>query len=141
MITPDDQLGFLLMQTWLYVQRINNAMLKPLGLTSMQMLVLAGIYELNTQFDGVTQQLLVTERRLDKAMVSSLVKKLEERGLVIRRANPADFRSWLLQLSPDGEKLAVEARIMAHRMNDMFFEGVDQDALRRIFKKLLDKKI
>ncbi|MCC8036170.1 MAG: MarR family winged helix-turn-helix transcriptional regulator [Rikenellaceae bacterium] len=140
-IRPDDQLGFLLVQTSLYKQRINNSMLTPMGLTYMQFVVLAGIYELSTQYEEVSQQLLVAERRLDKAMVSSLLKKLIERKLVVRRPNPADSRSWLLGLTPHGEKLAAEARIEAHKLNDEFFADVDQQALREMLKKLLDKKI
>ncbi|MCD8186053.1 MAG: MarR family transcriptional regulator [Rikenellaceae bacterium] len=102
-IRPDDQLGYLLVQTALYKQRINNELFKPMGITYMQFVVLAGIYELSTQFDQVSQQLLVSRRRLDKAMVSSMLKKLMNWGLVIREPHPSDGRSWLLKLTGPGK--------------------------------------
>ncbi|MCC8019201.1 MAG: MarR family winged helix-turn-helix transcriptional regulator [Rikenellaceae bacterium] len=140
-ITPDDQLGYLLVQTSLLKQRINNAMLRSMGLTYMQFVILAGIYELGTQYSTVTQQMLVAKRRLDKAMVSSILGKLTERGLVHREPNPADNRSWLLNLTPNGEELAVKAREKAHALNDKFFEPVNQSTLREMLKRLLAVKL
>ncbi|MCD8173064.1 MAG: MarR family winged helix-turn-helix transcriptional regulator [Alistipes sp.] len=136
-IRPDEELGYLLVQTSLYKQRINNAMLKPLGLTYMQFVVLAGIYELGTQLEKVSQQMLVSQRRLDKAMVSSILKKLIGKGLVYREPNPGDSRSWILKLTGRGEQLAIQARNNAHRLNEEFFGDIDQSALREILKKLL----
>ncbi|MCD7970438.1 MAG: MarR family winged helix-turn-helix transcriptional regulator [Alistipes sp.] len=140
-VTPDDQLGYLLVQTSFLNQRQTNAMLRPLGLTYMQFVVLAGIYELNTQFDSVSQRMLVSARRLDKAMASGIVKKLAGRGLICREPNPADSRSWLLTLTAEGQRLAAQARKKVHMFNEDFFTGIDQPALRAMFKKLIEKEI
>lgn len=139
-IQPDDQLGFLLFQTTLLKLRITNTMLKTLGLTYMQFVILAGIYELKDLYDGVSQQLLVSERRLDKAMVSCVLKKLIGKGLVVRESNPSDSRSWLLKLSGPGEQLAVRARNQVHKLNDEFFCGIEQVKLKEILKCLLNQR-
>ena len=45
----------------------------------------------------------------DASYVTDLVDRLEERGLIVRGADPGDRRVKLLQLTPEGEELRKEA--------------------------------
>jgi DNA-binding MarR family transcriptional regulator len=47
--------------------------------------------------------------RLDKSSLTGLVDRAERRGLVERAASPADGRSVLVRLTPDGRRLAFAA--------------------------------
>ena len=71
--------------------------------------------------DGLSQQQLGQRTRMDKVTVSRAAIALAERGLIARRGNPADQRSHLLSLTPDGralyeqvapKALEMEARIL-----------------------------
>lgn len=73
--------------------------------------------------DGITQQDIGERTRMDKVTVSRAAIALAERGLIERRAHPADRRSHLLTLSPSGRQLyasvapkalELEARLFAH---------------------------
>lgn len=73
--------------------------------------------------DGITQQEIGERTRMDKVTVSRAAIALAERGLIERRAHPADRRSHLLTLSPSGRQLyasvapkalELEARLFAH---------------------------
>ncbi len=72
--------------------------------------------------EGLTQQALGARTQMDKVTVSRAAIALVERGLVERRANPADQRSHLLTLSRAGralyddvapKALELEARLFA----------------------------
>ncbi len=51
---------------------------------------------------------LGTRVSLEKSWVSRAVDAMVERGLVTKEANPADARSWLVTLTPEGERTVEE---------------------------------
>ena len=72
--------------------------------------------------EGVTQQAIGAATRMDKVTVSRAAIALTGRGLLVRRANPADRRSHLLDLTAAGrrlyaavapEALALEQKLLA----------------------------
>lgn len=134
---PDNQLGFLLMQASLLKQRVVNAALRELDITYMQFVVLAGVLELGENNGCVMQQDLASQRRLDKAMVSNVVKNLMSRNLLIRMEHPSDKRAWKLSLTEQGRELAIEGKGIAKGVDSTFFAGIDND----LFVKLLEKVI
>jgi DNA-binding MarR family transcriptional regulator len=54
--------------------------------------------------EGVTLNDLVLEMLLDKSTLSRVVDKLEAKGAIVRRPNPADGRSSLITLTASGAK-------------------------------------
>ena len=131
---PDDRLGFLLTQVSFLKQRIVNAALRELDITYMQFVILAGIMELAEEGQPVTQQNISDERRLDKAMVSNVVKTLIARGYLDREEHPTDKRAFTLFLTAVGKIKACEGKKIAHRIDTVFFDGIDQAAF---FKSLI----
>ncbi len=47
---------------------------------------------------------------LKGSTLTSMLDRLEQRGLLLRRANPDDRRSLLLELTPEGESIAATLR-------------------------------
>src|SRR5712691_9047867 len=53
---------------------------------------------------------LVTVFGLRGSTATSVLDRLEERGLIARRDNPGDRRSFLLDLTPEGRRLAEQVQ-------------------------------
>ncbi|MGW9157927.1 MarR family winged helix-turn-helix transcriptional regulator [Microbacterium sp. NPDC055665] len=76
--------------------------------------LLPGAYKTFTTIarcETVTVSALSERMLLDKGQVSRMVRELEELGLVERSTDPADGRSFLLQLTPLGEERLAAARL------------------------------
>lgn len=136
---PDQQLGYLLTQVSFLKQRIINAGLKELDITYMQFIILAGILELADE-GIVSQQTIVDKRRLDKAMVSVVLKDLISRGLVIRQPHPTDKRAYTLTLSDEGRQKALQGKEITVEIDRRFFAKVNKKNLINILTKLLENK-
>lgn len=72
--------------------------------------------------------------RIDKAWISRLVRELEAKGLVSRRAHPSDARSSLVTLTPQGEELQTKLLPMSVRHEARALGGIDRAA----FVQMLD---
>jgi DNA-binding MarR family transcriptional regulator len=57
---------------------------------------------------GCSQTELSRRLIMHRSNVTGLVDRLEKRGLVVRRANPADRRAWFVLLAPPGRRLLNE---------------------------------
>lgn len=134
---PDEQLGYLLTQVSFLKQRMVNAALKEIDITYIQFVILAGTLELGADGQIVTQQTISTERRLDKAMVSNVIKTLIEKGLVKREGHPVDKRAFTLQPTEVGKLKAKQGKEIALSIDAAFFAGIDQDVFRESLEKLL----
>lgn len=134
---PNEQLGYLLTQVSFLKQRITNAALKKLDITYIQFVILAGTLELNTENGIVTQQDISIQRRLDKAMVSNVVKTLIDKGLMIRKSHPNDKRAYTLSLTDAGKKLAIEGKEIALKIDETFFAKINQTSFAKTLIKLL----
>ncbi|HEX8486845.1 MarR family transcriptional regulator [Sphingomonas sp.] len=88
--------------------------------------------------DGLSQQALGARTRMDKVTVSRAAIALAERGLIERRDNPADQRSHLLSLTPDGRGLYEQVAPKALEMEARIFGGVDPAELAQ-FRAILDR--
>src|SRR4051795_7110421 len=62
-----------------------------------------GFYSLLRRFGPVTLTQVVRWTAMRPTTVSTLVRRLQQRGHVEQLPNPADGRSWLLALTPTGE--------------------------------------
>lgn len=123
---PDEQLGYLLTQVTFLKQRIINAALKELDITYIQFIILAGTLELGVD-DIVTQQIISDKRRLDKAMVSNVVKTLIEKGLMTRHVHPVDKRAYTLSLTDTGTEKAIDGKEIALKIDHEFFAAIDKE--------------
>jgi DNA-binding MarR family transcriptional regulator len=134
---PDDSPGFLLWQVTLRWQREITATLAPLDLTHVQFVLLANTWWLNGQDEEPNQLTLARRAATDIKMTSQVVRKLEEKGLLERRVDPADTRAKRLRVTERGAKVAREAIATVEAADAEFFRRApDPAALLRILKPL-----
>ena len=85
-------------------QELAKRRLSPMGLTVQ----LCGV--LNLLAEGpVSQQSLGEQLGIDRTTVVELMDELEEQGVVVRRRNPVDRRSYALHLTPKGKTVQKRA--------------------------------
>jgi MarR family 2-MHQ and catechol resistance regulon transcriptional repressor len=73
-----------------------------------------------------------------RATVTGLLDSLERRGFVRRLANPADRRSLLVEITPDGTTVLGELRALVHR-HERAWLGALSDADLRTYIDLLHR--
>jgi DNA-binding MarR family transcriptional regulator len=111
-------------------QRFDRA-LRPLALTPTQFNLLASIGWLDrTRPTAPTQQQVADHAGADRMMTSKVLRALEERGLVIREADPDDARVLRLRLTDEGAHTARRAIRLAVAVDEELF-GAAGDALRQ----------
>lgn len=75
---------------------------------------------LGSTSSGLQATEIVARSSMDKVVVSRAVKRMEERGFVVRESNAADGRSFLLKLSDEGravyEDLGPKLKAVEQRM-------------------------
>ena len=85
-------------------------LLRPLGVSAAGGLILGILRDHGTMPPSeVGDRLQVT-----RATVTGVVDSLERRGFVGRSANPADRRSLLLEITPEGRAVVQELRTLVH---------------------------
>jgi DNA-binding MarR family transcriptional regulator len=132
----DDSPGLLLWQVTNRWQSAQRAVLKPLGLTHVQFVLLASLVWLRA--DGpVTQRQLADHAATDPMMTSQVLRALERRGLVERTRHPVDRRARALSATAEGRRLANEAVIVVEACDRAFFRTLpDQVAFINALRAL-----
>jgi DNA-binding MarR family transcriptional regulator len=101
--------GFLLWHATLRWQRQITAVLKPLDLTHVQFVLLAGSWWLGRGGEAPSQRELADHSGTDVMMTSQVVRALEAKGLLRRTPDPADSRVKRLYVTDAGRELARRA--------------------------------
>ncbi|MAS82109.1 MAG: MarR family transcriptional regulator [Legionellales bacterium] len=96
-----NQLCFALYAATNSITRVYRPKLDKVGITYPQYLVLLVLWE----FDGLTIKELATRLRLNSAMITPLVKRLEKIELIFRKRNSEDERKVNVFLTTKGKKL------------------------------------
>ena len=89
------------------VQIYMNARCRPLGVSTMEAHLLGYCAAKGPQ--PITELHRVLGQ--NKSTLTAIVDRLERRKLVIRRLNPADRRSWLIELTTGGNALAAKLQM------------------------------
>ncbi len=85
---------------------------------------------------AITPKDLTNTLRMTAPNVSHQVTSLEKRKLLGRRLNPADSRSYVLELTPEGRKLSQKLVRIHHSTQDGFEKAVGAEAVRRMISTL-----
>jgi DNA-binding MarR family transcriptional regulator len=118
---PDHSPGFWLWHVTLRWQRAVAAALAPLDLTHAQFVLLSCAWWLNDRGELPNQLALARQAGTDVKMTSQLVRKLEAKGLLERRTDPADSRARRLRVTGRGAELARRAITEVERVDAEFF--------------------
>ena len=102
----DQQLCFAVYSTMLGLNKIYRKLLKNLGLTYPQYLVMLVLWE----HDERTVSEIGAKLFLDSPTLTPLLKRLEANGLVARRRSDSDERQVVVSLTAAGRRLQARAK-------------------------------
>ena len=103
----------------------------------------AGILRFVSGASGISQQELAGHLRILPSRLVILIDELEERGLVERRADPADRRSYALHLTDKGrEALKAIGRIARDHQDALLVSltGEEQNVLAGLLRRVADQQ-
>lgn len=124
--TAERSPGLLLWQVTNRWQAQVRAALRPHGLTHVQFVLLASLTWLGSE-QPVTQRRLADHAATDPMMTSQVLRTLERRGLVERRAHPGDGRAKALAVTEDGAALAQRTVGVVEAVDREFFGRLGDD--------------
>lgn len=130
-----ETIGFLLNDTARMFRRAFNMHTRESGITALQSRVL--IY-LSRQ-PGIRQGPLADLIEVEPITLSRMIDRLEEAGLVERRADPTDRRAWLLYLTAQAEPLLDHLRQTALAVVAEATEGMtdsERDQLTELVERV-----
>ena len=108
----DNQLCFALYSTSLAMTKLYQPLLKALGLTYPQYLVMLVLWE----SDGISVSELGERLFLDSGTLTPLLKRLQHAGLLQRQRSAVDERRVQIVLSPAGQALREQAKLVPQRV-------------------------
>jgi DNA-binding MarR family transcriptional regulator len=112
--TGEEDFAYLLVQLGFHLARQFGERLAPLGLEPRH----AGLLTRLAAHEGLSQQALGELTGLNPTRMVFLVDELEQRGLVQRRRNTADRRSYALYLTPQGRDMLRQIQASGSRHQD-----------------------
>ncbi len=130
-----DSLAILLSDTSRFLRRRFDARARSLGVSRAQWQVLFAV----SRNEGVNQSGLAEMLEVETITVGRMVDRLEESGLVERRADPADRRAWRLHLTAKAWPLIERLRSVGDTVITDALIGIDpveQDALIGLLTRL-----
>jgi DNA-binding MarR family transcriptional regulator len=135
---PEDHTGFLIWQVTHLLKRNLTNKLAVLGITHMQFQILAGTAWLTRDDNILTQIELAEFIKIDPMMVSQVIKLLEKKKLMKRRAHPQDSRAKAILLTTEGYELLENAIEVVNEVNENNFSAIDEKKLHKILLKLFN---
>lgn len=87
-----------------YARRYYNRELEPYGFGGAQLRILMPLYKM----DGISQEKLAREIKLDKTTIARTIKKLIDNGYVTRQVDENDRRSYCIFLTEKGKEIEPE---------------------------------
>lgn len=127
-----DSLGFLISDVARLLRREFDARARRIGLTRPQWRVLTML----SRAEGITQICLADQLEVEPISASRMVDRLQDAGLIERRADPADRRAWRLYLTPRSRSLLDELRPIAQTLLAETMEGFADDERDRLISYL-----
>ena len=116
-------------------QDLAKRRLSPMGL-SVQ---LCGVLNM-LALGAISQQALGEQLGIDRTTMVELIDQLEQQGVVVRRRNPADRRSYALSLTPRGRTVQKRAARAFDAAADEFFgplRPAEQQALTDMLQRII----
>lgn len=107
-----DLSGFLVIQSYFLTRDRANEAFRDLPIEIRHYGVMVALDELGP----TSQQALTTAMNVSATMVAQIVDDLERLGLLERRRNPDDRRSYTVTMTPEGARVLAEAREIAEEL-------------------------
>ena len=116
-------------------QELANRRLAPMGLNVR----LSGVLNL-LAVEPISQQELGVQLGIDRTTMVELIDELEGKGIVVRRRNPDDRRSYAVSLTPEGKAMQKRAAKAFDAAADEFLNTLkpgERQALTDMLRKLI----
>lgn len=128
-----ESIGFLFIRVYNIWHREIKKQLREINLTHPQFVVLTTLGYLSKSDGDINQALIAKESDMDVMTVSSIVKKLEQSGLIVRSASKRDPRANMIFLTKSGQDTLEIAVPLVERIDEVFFSslGVEEEFLRK----------
>jgi len=108
---------------------------KKFNLSHGQVFILINIY----RDEGICQHRLCEEYNLDKSGVGRILKKLENKDLIIRESDPDDKRKKLIYLTEKAKDMKAEFKELLKEIEEQMRKGLTQEEIntvRKVLKKI-----
>lgn len=122
----ENQLCFRLYSLSKLMNRHYSPVLKKLGLTYSQYLVMLVLWENNNTTDAISVKQLGEKLDLDSGTLSPLLKRLEKQTLISRFRNRVDERSVEVRLTDTGCQLKAQAQGIPAQMFSVTGMSIDE---------------
>lgn len=119
-----DSLGFLLSDSSRLLRRRFDQHARAIGVTRPQWQVLFAL----SRLEGTNQGSLADHLEVEAITLCRMLDRLQEAGLVERRADPADRRAWRLYLTSKARPLLDSMREVGDRVLEEALAGLDAAA-------------
>ena len=129
----DRSFGFLLHDIARLLRKRYERGARPLGLTRAQWQVLAHLQ----RHEGINQSGLAEILEIEPITIARLLDRMEEAGLVERRADPADRRARRLFLTERAKPMLERGRILGDAVRGEAFAGFDAAERENLIDMLL----
>jgi MarR family transcriptional regulator for hemolysin len=130
-----DTIGVLVSDVTRLLRRRFDAQARSIGVSRAQWRVLIAL----ARAEGINQAGLADRLDVETITVGRMVDRLEEAGLVERRADPADRRAWRLFLTPRAHPILAELQAVAVGVRAEMLAGLSADeeaALQGLLQRL-----
>jgi DNA-binding MarR family transcriptional regulator len=126
----DKTIDYLLRTTWLSVSKMYNEEAAKFESTMATGLTLLSI----DQEKGTPSTSLGPKMGMEATSLSRILKTMEKRGLIERRANPEDGRSVLIYLTDFGREKRAYSREKVLTFNETIKNNVSEEKLRHFYE-------
>ncbi|SDW05053.1 MarR family winged helix-turn-helix transcriptional regulator [Paenibacillus sp. PDC88] len=128
----EEKYGYAITRTSRAVLRFLTGYLRSYSITPEQWTVVKRVFE----HEGITQKELAAISDKDPATLAKVLDILEREGLIVRKTNEEDRRSYLIYITKQGVKLRNEVYEHLEQVFNKVLEGIPQDELA-VFNKVL----
>lgn len=120
----EESTGYLLYHLTIIVERKIKRELDKLGITHTQFIVLANIFRLSDDSKILTQIDIANKSKMDKMMVSKILRTLQTKDLVTREVHTTDTRAKTILITQNGKTLLEKAFETVKKAENSFFEPI-----------------
>jgi DNA-binding MarR family transcriptional regulator len=118
---PEESSGFLLWQVTNLWQREIKKALEQYELTHSQFVLLASIHWLSLHQQEVTQVTLSGHTKIDPMTTSTVLRTMQQKGLIERKEHTTDTRAKTVALTESGKTIIKQAVITVESFDKKFF--------------------
>lgn len=118
-------LGYLISDTGRMIRKEFDERARVLGVTGPQWRLLAQL----RREPGMKQAPLAELLEVEPISLSRMIDRLQELGLVERRANPHDRRAWCLHLTAKADPLVDKIKAIADDLHVQMLDGLSKQQL------------